>query len=126
MLVPAEAFAGAEPFGDGVDVPQGADGDLHARGEVGGAVRVGQGRGLLRAQRIPVGALLAVAVVVINVGVGDVPAGGLVRQPWPQVGDGEAGAFGEGLGGDRRAVGHRPVDPEPVADEDQPGRDRGP
>ena len=54
VLVPAEALAGAEPVGDGVDVPEGADGDLHARGEVGRAVRVGEGRGLLRAQRIPV------------------------------------------------------------------------
>ena len=109
VLVPAEAVAGAEPVGDGVDVPEGADGDLHARGEVGRAVRVGEGRGLLRAQRIPVVAVLGV--------VGDVPARRLVREPRPQVGDGEAGAVGEGLGGDGRAVGHGAVDAEPVADE---------
>jgi hypothetical protein len=115
MLVPAEALAGAEGVLDLRDGLKRAQRQHERAGRVDAAVRVGQRERLFlgHGERVVRGVVL------------DVAAGRLAAQPLrdvPLIGVGLGGEFG---GGGRR-LGQRPVQAQPVAEYDVPGRDRRP
>src|SRR4029077_13962169 len=100
---------------DGGYVAEDAQGELHAAGEEGGAVRVGQGGLLLRGQWPTPGRSVVL----------DIATCGLVGHPRGDVRRGGAGAFSELLGGDRLSSTHRTVETQLVPDDDEGGTDPG-
>ena len=111
--MPADAGAGPERLLDPVDRLQRAERQHVGAGGVDRAVRVRQHEGLLLGQRPRV----ALGVV------GDVAAGALAAQPLRDVPRVAAGPAGDVLGGPR-PVHQRPVEPEPVSDDDATSGDR--
>ncbi len=114
VLVPAKALARAEALGYLRLVLDGGRHQLKGARDERGAVFVGQGHRLLGWQ--PEGPRGRVVL--------DVAAGRLLAQPLADVALVTVGALGQLLGGDRLAVGHRLVQAELVADQNQRRGDR--
>jgi hypothetical protein len=115
VLVPAEAVTAAEALEHRILRPdRGADGLEHAA-LVGRAVLVGEHGRRLGRERERRGVRV----------VGDEAARGLVGEPLVHVALVRAGACGERGGVDREAVGHRAVEAEALADQDQRHAHRG-
>ena len=109
MLVPADAFSGAERFGDFRLVLHAGCNDCNNAGQKHGAHFVRQRHGLLGRQRVCSGCGV----------VGDESAGSLRREPFADVALGGSRFCGEFGRGHRPRAGHRFVESQFVADDDQ-------
>jgi hypothetical protein len=105
VVAPRVAAAGAEPFGDRVGGVDRSESNLERADHAGRAGLVGQRDGVLVRQAEPAGA------VVVEVAAGRLGAGPLTHVTL----DG-AGAGGQFRRADWSGTGHRPVEPELVAD----------
>jgi hypothetical protein len=114
VLVPAEAFAGAEPLGDLGHGPQRRDGEQERAGQVRRALLVREGEGLLLRERVA-----AAGRVVL-----DVLPRGLRVEPLADVALVGARALGQFAGG-QRPPGQSLVQTQPLADDDEAGVERG-
>jgi hypothetical protein len=115
VLVPPDAGLVACRVDDAVDVVGRAEGDLEEAGQVRRAARVGEGRGMLRREGVGAGRLVVL----------DVAAGRLGVEPLAGVVLVGGGAAGEPAGRHRRAVGHRGVVAQLVAEDDERGVEGG-
>jgi hypothetical protein len=115
VLPPAEAGAALRHVGDVRRVEHRPDGYLEETRHVRGAVLVGERDRLLRRQRVA-----TAGRVVLHEA-----AGRLGVQPLAGVALGDVGATGQLGGRQRLAVGHRPVQAEPVAHHHQRRVERG-
>jgi len=104
--VPGDAGAGAERLSETVDAREPAAGNGGAAGQEGRRCLLGEYRGGLGRQPVPLVALP----------VGEEPGGCLLGQPLPQVACRRTGAGGQFVRGSRPAAGECPVKPELVAD----------
>ena len=107
VVAPREPAAGPEPLGDRVGGVDRADGDLERADHAGRAGLIGERDGVLVGQQEPAGAVVE-----------QVAACRLGARPLAHVPLGGAGAAGQFRRGERPGTGHRPVQPELVADHD--------